>query len=165
MSLYHLNVFVHVLAAILWLGGMMFFALVGAPVLRQVEPPELRSRLFRRLGEQFRWVGWISIAVLLATGIGNLHFKGLLTRDVWTGLEFWTFNPYGRVLAAKLLLVTAMLVLQAFHDFYLGPSATRLEHDGPKALRFRRLASWLGRLNALLGIGLVYAAVMLARGG
>lgn len=165
MSLYYLNVFLHVLAALLWLGGMLFFALVGAPVLRQVDPPELRTRLFRRLGEQFRWVGWASIAVLVATGVGNLYFKGLLTARVWTGLGYWTSTPYGRVLGVKILLVTAMLVLQAFHDFWLGPGATRLEPGSPKALRFRQIASWLGRVNAVLGLALVYAAVILARGG
>ncbi len=164
MSAYHLNVFVHVLAAILWLGGMMFFALVGAPVLRKVEPAALRSRLFRRLGEQFRWVGWISIAVLLATGVGNLHFRGLLTAEVWTGLDFWTSTAYGRVLGAKLVLVAAMLVLQAFHDFVLGPRATRLEPGSPEARRSRRLASWLARINALLGLALIYVAVILVRG-
>lgn len=164
MSFYHLNVFVHVLAAILWLGGMIFFALVGAPVLRRVESPDLRRRLFQAFGEQFRWVGWISILVLLATGVGNLHFRGLLTARVWTGLDYWVSTPYGRILGAKLLLVTAMLVLQAFHDFVLGPSATRLEPGSPEALRSRKWASWLGRINALLGLALVYVAVMLTRG-
>ena len=42
MTLYNLVVTLHVLAALFWLGGMFFLALVGAPVLRAVEPPELR---------------------------------------------------------------------------------------------------------------------------
>src|SRR5690554_4486628 len=50
MSLYHLNVTLHVLAALLWLGGMFFLAVVGAPVLRKVEPAALRARLFQELG-------------------------------------------------------------------------------------------------------------------
>jgi uncharacterized membrane protein len=56
--LYYLNVTVHVLAAFLWLGGMFFLGAVGAPVLRRLEPPELRARIFRELGQQFRSVGW-----------------------------------------------------------------------------------------------------------
>lgn len=165
MTLYHLNVFLHVLAALVWLGGMFFLAAVGAPVLRAVESPTLRRDLFQRLGLQFRRVGWISIGVLLATGIGNLHFRGLLTREVWTGLEFWTEVGYGRVLAAKILLVAGMLTLQSVHDFWLGPAAGRLDPRSGEAARYRRRASWLARANALLGLVLLYVAVRLARGG
>ena len=67
-TLYLANVTVHVLAALVWLGGMFFVAVVGAPVLRRVESPALRSELFRELGERFRAVGWACIALLVATG-------------------------------------------------------------------------------------------------
>ena len=43
LSAYHLNVFVHLMAALVWLGGMFFLAVVGAPVLRGVDPPRLRA--------------------------------------------------------------------------------------------------------------------------
>lgn len=165
MSLYHLNVYLHILAALLWLGGMLFFAVVGAPVIRRVDPPELRTRLFRALGEQFRWVGWACIGVLLLTGVGNLHFKGLLTAEVWTGLEYWTSTRYGRLLATKLALVAGMLGVQAIHDFSVGPGATRAEAGSPGALSLRRKAAWLGRVNAFLGLALVWTAMRLARGG
>jgi len=45
MSLYHLNVTLHVLAGMLWLGGMFFLGVVGAPVLRRIEPPAWLARL------------------------------------------------------------------------------------------------------------------------
>lgn len=165
MSLYYLNVFVHVLAAMVWLGGMLFLAAVGAPVLREVEPPELRARLFKKLGEQFRWVGWLAIAVLVATGIGNLHFKGLLVAEVWTGLGYWTGTAYGRALATKIGLVVAMLVIQAVHDFWLGPRASRVRAGSDEALGHRKWAAWLARINAVLGLALIWVAVGLARGG
>jgi uncharacterized membrane protein len=164
MSLYLLNVTIHVLAAVLWLGGMFFLAAVGAPVLRKVEPPELRARLFRHLGEQFRRVGWIAIAVLLLTGVFNLHFRGVLAADVLFSGALWG-TPYGRALAWKLGAVTAMLAVQALHDFHLGPAASRLPSGSPAALVMRRRAALLARLSAVLGIVVVIAAVRLARGG
>jgi copper resistance protein D len=163
-GLYYLNVTVHVLAALLWLGGMFFFAAVGAPVLRRVEPPELRAELFRRLGEQFRGVGWGAIAVLLVTGVINLHFRNLLRADALLEAGLWT-TPYGQALAWKLGAVTVMVAVSAHHDFVLGPAASRLRPGTPEALRARRRASWLGRVNALVGVVLVVAAVRLARGG
>jgi uncharacterized membrane protein len=161
---YYFNVTVHVFAAILWLGGMFFLAVVGAPVLRSVEPPELRSMLFRRLGEQFRLVGWIAIVILVITGMLNLHFRGMLSLDVLASADFWA-TRYGRSLAWKLGAVTAMLVVQAVHDFVVGPAASRLVPGTPEALATRRRAALLARLSALLGVIVVIAAVRLARGG
>lgn len=164
MSLYHLNVTVHLLAALLWLGGMFFLGVVGAPVLRKVEPPALRAQLFHALGSAFRTAGWASIAVLLVTGTLNLYFRGVLAWSVLGSGAFWA-TPYGRALAVKLIAVLLMLGISAVHDFRHGPAAGRLRPGSPEALRARRLASWMARVNALLGIVLVFAAVRLARGG
>jgi uncharacterized membrane protein len=164
VSLYYLNVTIHVLAALLWLGGMFFLAAVGAPVLRKVEPPELRAALFRQLGEQFRRVGWVAIGVLLVTGILNLYFRGLLAVEVLTSGEFWR-GGYGIALAWKLAAVMAMLAVQAVHDFSVGPAASRLPAGSSELLVVRRRAALLARFSALLGIVVVIAAVRLARGG
>lgn len=159
---FQVNVVVHVLAALLWLGGMFFLAAVGAPVLRKVEDPGLRSELFRKIGEQFRRVGWASIVVLVVSGVGNLHFRGVF--GALGEPEFWA-GRYGRALAWKLGAVTVMLVIQAVHDFWLGPLAGRLEPESERAARVRTWAAWGGRVNALVGVVLVWAAVRLARGG
>jgi copper resistance protein D len=164
MSLYYLSVTLHVLAALLWLGGMFFFALVGAPALRRVEPPSLRAELFRELGERFRSVGWIAIGVLVVTGVTNLYLGGMLVWELWSSAAFWS-SPYGTSLAWKLTAVTLMVGLSALHDFVMGPAAARQVPGSPGALRARRGASWMGRANAVLGIILVVAAVRLARGG
>jgi uncharacterized membrane protein len=164
-SLYHLNVTIHVLAAMLWLGGMFFLGVVGAPVLRAIEPPPLRQRLFQELGMRFRKVGWWSIAVLVVTGIINLHYRGWLR---WSGVlgsaGFWQTNA-GRALAAKLLAVTLMLTVSAIHDFVHGPRAGRASIGSPEAIALRQRAAVYARINAVLGVLLVIAAVRLARGG
>ncbi len=164
MSLYTLNVTVHVLAAMLWLGGMFFLGIVGAPVLRKVEPPALRADLFARLGERFRSIGWVSIGVLLVTGVLNLHFRGLLSVAVLTDGAFWS-SRYGVTLAWKLTAVLVMLISSGIHDFVLGPAAAREQPGSPAAAAMRRKAALLARVNALVGIVLVMAAVRLARGG
>ena len=163
-ALYYLSVSLHVLAAIVWLGGMFFFALVGAPVLRQVEPPELRSDLFQRLGRRFRTIGWILIAVLIATGLVNLDYRGLLRLELLGSALFWS-SPMGRALGWKAIAVGTMIVCSAIHDFYWGPRSGRLSPDSTEAHRARRITSWIGRLNAVAGIVAVLAAVRLARGG
>ena len=160
---YYALVSIHVLAAMLWLGGMLFLGVVGAPVLRAVEPPELRQRLFQQLGLRFRTVGWVAITVLLATGVLMLHARGLL---VWSGVlgsgQFWR-SALGVALAAKLAAVVTMIVVSGVHDFVLGPAAGRATPRSERALALRRRAALLARVNAIVGILLVLAAVRLAR--
>lgn len=162
--LHFASVSTHVLAAIVWLGGMFFFALVGAPVLRTVDPPSLRSALFEALGRRFRRIGWILVAILVGTGLTNLWFRGLLDAEVLGSARFWT-SPVGRSLGWKLAAVTAMIVFSALHDFVWGPRSGRLPAASDEARRTRRITAWIGRLNALAGVVAVLAAVRLARGG
>lgn len=164
MSWYYANVTVHVFAALLWLGGMFFLAAVGAPVLRRIEDERLRRDLFATLGRQFRAVGWAAIGVLLVTGTLNLWFRGMLRWEVLGSGAFWA-TRYGQALAWKLGSVAVMLGVQAVHDFVLGPAAGRLEPGSSEALALRRRAGRYARINALLGVVLVIAAVRLARGG
>lgn len=162
-SLYFLNVTVHILAAFVWLGGMLFLGLVGAPVLRGVEPAALRQQLFHTLGVRFRVVGWVSIAVLVVTGVINLHFRGWLQwRGVLGAAGFWDTTA-GRALGAKLAAVTVMIAVSAIHDFILGPAAGRVEAGSPGAIALRQRAAWLARVNAIVGVVVVVAAVRLAR--
>ena len=162
--LYWVSVTLHVLAALLWLGGMFFLAAVGAPVLRRIEPPTLRAELFRVLGEQFRRVGGVAIAVLVFTGVGNLYYRGLLHGSVLGNPQFWA-SRWGHALAWKLGCVVVMIALSAVHDFWIGPAVARQPAGSDGARRYRRGAAWIARVEAIVGIVLVVAAVRLARGG
>lgn len=164
MTPYYVNVTLHLLAALFWLGGMFFLAVVGAPVLRSVQPPELRAELFRRLGTGFRTAGWVAIAVLIVTGFLNLWFRGFLSRSALGSSAFWS-TAWGTALAWKLAAVTLMLLFQGIHDFVHGPAASRIPPGTPEAARMRRRAALLARANAVLGLVVVMAAVRLARGG
>ena len=161
--LYYLTVTLHVLAALVWLGGMIFFATVS-PILRRIEDDATRQWIFQKAGERLRTVGWICIGVLVATGIAQLHFRGWWGMAVWGSTAFWTSRP-GHTLAAKLSLVVAMLVIQAVHDLVVGPKAGRVHPGTAQARRLRRRAALLARWNTVLGLVLIYFAVRLARGG
>ncbi len=163
MSFYYLNVTVHVLAAMLWLGGMFFLGVVGAPVLRSIEPATLRAEVFTRIGERFRTFGWWMIAVLIVTGLLNLHSRGLLGATL-VEASFWS-TRYGVTLAWKLGAVMVMVAASALHDFVVGPAAGRIRPGTPANASMRRKAALIARANALIGVVVVIAAVRLARGG
>lgn len=166
MSTWYLPVAtIHVLAAMFWLGGMFFLAIVGAPVLRHVEPPSQRQALFQAFGLRFRRVGWATLATLLVTGTLLLHFRGLLH---WNGVlgaaDFWRTGT-GTTLAVKLGAVLVMLLTSGVHDFILGPAAGRAVSGSDKALALRRRSALLARFTAMLGLVIVIAAVALVRPG
>ncbi|HEY0972832.1 MAG TPA: CopD family protein [Gemmatimonadales bacterium] len=162
---YYLTVTVHLLAALLWLGGMFFLGAVGAPVLRTVEPPALRQRLFQQLGIRFRTTGWWAVGILVVTGTMLLQMRGLLRWDGVLGEAIFWGTPLGRALAVKLAAVTTMIAVSLVHDLLHGPAASRARPGSEEALAFRRRAAKLARVNALVGVVVVLAAVRLARGG
>jgi len=74
-------------------------------------------------------------------------------------------NAAGHALGWKLGLVAAMIIVSAVHDFVLGPRAGQAAPSSGEAMALRGRAAWVARINALLGVALVAAAVRLARGG
>ena len=162
---YTLVVLIHILAAIIWLGGMFFIAIVMVPVLRRLEPPQKRIEVLSATAIRFRMVSWIAILVILVTGVLNAVNRGVTLQAISTG-EFFS-SYFGKILTSKLILVLAMLVLSAIHDFILGPRLIELlSSSSPdsfqKLQKNRRYVSWLARINALLGISVVACAVMLS---
>lgn len=160
--MYRALVTLHLLAAIVWLGGVLFFALVGAPVLRRVEPAALRSALFEALGRRFRAVGWGAVLTLLVTGTWLLQLRGWLSPAVLTQGAFWR-SGIGVALAWKLALVVVMLVLSLAHDLAFSPARARALADRPDGAVVRRRLMLLARVGAVAGLGVVVAAVRLVR--
>jgi hypothetical protein len=103
--------------------------------------------------------------LLLLSGTFNLAYRGFGWTDFWSG-QLWQ-GSFGRLLGAKLLLVAVILVASTVHDFSIGPRATSVLQQDPtstEAVRLRRQATWLGRLNMLLALVVVALGVMLVRG-
>lgn len=142
----------HLMAAIVWVGGMVFTSLVVQPALRQAAPG-LRLALYKEIGRRYTPVQWGTWGVLIATGAFKLW--GLRA----TPEVFW--GPFGRILAVKLALVAAMAVLSLLHACRWGP---RLVETGPGHPDYPALASraaFWGKVNLLLLAAIVFCAAML----
>lgn len=164
-TLYLFSVWLHIIAAIVWIGGMVFLALVVVPVLRRPEHRRIMVALMSETGKRFRVVGWVCLGTLLLTGVANLTSHGVRWVDIGSGQFF--VGDFGHTLGGKLVLVGLVLVLSVLHDFFIGPRATEVGRTAPgsaDALRLRRQASWLGRINLLLALMIVVLAVVLVRG-
>lgn len=163
-SLYLLSVWTHILAATIWIGGMLFLVLVVVPWLRS----GLRTNaglFLKETGERFRNVGWVCFGVLLVTGTYNLWFRGVRLSDFVR--REWLESPFGKTVLVKLGAFLLVLLVSAIHDFIVGPQATRILAADPNSAAARlqrRRASLLGRVNVLLALVLVAAGVLLVRG-
>lgn len=162
-ALYLFSVFLHLVAAMAWVGGMVFLVAVVVPMLRTDR--KRAGELLRDLGFRFRAVGWAALVTLVVTGAFNVYRRGFGLADVFSGTVF--LGAWGRVLAHKLALVAIVLVLSAVHDFRIGPEAARLMTDGSdpaRAERLRKAASVIGRITFALALAIVALAVSLVRG-
>jgi putative copper resistance protein D len=95
----------HVLAAALWLGAVTAFAALAAPRNQD------RSRLeaIAAALDRFSMLGIALVTTLAATGLVNAWF--LVGLDLAGALH----DPYGQLLALKLLFFAGMLALAALH--------------------------------------------------
>ncbi|MBI2856438.1 MAG: DUF4149 domain-containing protein [Chloroflexi bacterium] len=172
MNWYVIGVYIHILAAVIWIGGMLFLGLVVVPLVQALQPPGTGARVVRAVGRRFRPVAWVCIGVLLVTGTANLDHWGYSPLDLFSRNLLDT--QFGRVLAVKLGIVLTIVVLSTFHDFVLGPRVARLMEASAaagnpgaapsEAARLRRRLSLLARLNVLLALAVLALAVMLVRG-
>lgn len=163
-TLYFLSVWLHILAATAWIGGMAFLVLVVVPWLRAA-PRAHAGAFLTETGTRFRGVGWACFAILLVTGTFNLWMRGIRLAH-FTDPAWLTSRP-GLTVVVKLALFVAVLGVSAAHDFSIGPRAAVAIERAPgsaEAAALRRSASRLGRANAVLALLLVGAAVMIVRG-
>ena len=170
--MYQAAVFIHLASAIIWIGGSLFLALVLIPVMRRFapppgQPPTLPSDLLRTIAQRFRWISWVCIALLVATGLYILPTR--------YGIGFNDFFSLGGhfvgTLQVKVGLVAVVIWLSALHDFIIGPYANRLieamqaGEEVPGYLpALRKAVIWIARVNVLLTILIVVVAVTMTRG-
>jgi len=162
--LYLVSVYLHISAAFLWLGGMIFLSLVLVPSLRASADGAQMARVMTVVGRRYRRLGWWAMGTLVLTGL--LNAVGRWTAPVLLTGAFWS-SAAGRILGFKLLVVALMFGVSAVHDFVLGPrsAARRQAGAAPEELaRLRRQVSWLGRANLAFGMLVLALAVWLVRG-
>ena len=147
----NLLLFLHLAAAIFWMGGMAFMVLaLRAPVGEQLQPP-VRLPLLAAVLRRFFAVVGISIAVLLATGLALM-----------TGAGGMKNAPPGWHAMAGL----GILMMLIFGHIFFGPwrrmKAAVAAADWPGGGRRMGQITLLAKVN--LGLGwLAIAAVMLWR--
>ncbi len=154
-----LVLWLHLMAVVSWIGGMLFLSLVLVPVFKRVGFTGERRQLFLTLALRFRAVVWASILVLVLTGPLLLIERG----EDWSMPAGWPV-----VLQLKLTLVALLISFTAVHDFWLGPKVGHLMRTPPDARSSRengliRLSPWIARLGLVLAIMVLFLGLAVGR--
>jgi putative copper export protein len=158
-----ISYFVHMVATIIWVGGIAMLALIVYPVTRKVLSGNdaLRGTLIAEINRQFSPLAMISLGALIVTGLSQMavspHYTGLLQID----------NAWAWALLLKHFAFGVMTVIGAYSIWVLTPNMTRLalleargKMAGDDLARLRRREERLNQLNfALALVVLLFTAV------
>jgi uncharacterized membrane protein len=141
-----IGLIVHILGAIVWVGGMFFAYIVLRPVTGELEPA-LRLKLWRGVFARFLpWV-WVSVVALLASGYGMIAFG--LGGFAGAGVHVHVMNAIG------------LLMMALFLHLYFAPwrRLQRALDQGEQAAAARQLGQIRMIVAINLTLGLITAAI------
>ena len=155
----------HMLATVLWIGGISALAVLVLPAARKTLPPLAYTALLESIQKRLDPAGWLCLAVLAATGLLQMsaspNYQGFLSIQ----------NRWAWAILVKHLLFLVMAGLSVFMSWGVLPKLKRLaiqlhrldaEALSSQAGNLLRQEALLLRLNLILGV-LILAFTALAR--
>ena len=156
MTIYALLKTLHVLAIVLWVGGMVFAHFFLRPALAQLEPPQ-RLRLMHEVLRRF--FGAVGVAALLTLGTGLWMIGRVAKQAVQSGGTFampldWTLMA---VLGVLMVAIFGHLRFVLFKRFAVAVTALDWPAGG---VALAKLRTWVA-VNLALGVTVIVVALWL----
>jgi uncharacterized membrane protein len=145
----NITLWLHLLAASIWFGGMVFSLFCLRPALAS-QPPAVKVSLQVEVLKRFFVIVWVCIATLLLTG---LHLYGKLG-----SVSAPFYAQVMAVLGIAMMLIFAHLYFAPFKHLKAAQTAT----DWPSAAKALNTIRWMITANCALAF-VVIAAVRLLR--
>ena len=157
---------IHVIAAVTWVGGNLILAMVIVPHFRQSLPPVERIKLLMQIGKRFEPVVWGCIGVLFFTGIVNIFFSIDITSPSPIS------DAFMRTLLIKIGLFFVLIILTVLHSMIFAPRLAAaiedldptLEELPPEIKPLRSQMSVVSSLMGVVSLLILLAAVALRMG-
>jgi uncharacterized membrane protein len=124
----------HLLCAVLWVGGMFFAYAVLRPSMAAIEPPQ-RMLLHTRVFKQFFLVIWHAMPLIIISGLVMLGLSGGMANEPW---QVHAMLALGLVMAAVFLTI------------FFGPY-----RQFRRTTDRNRMASSLDSIRKLIGVNLI----------
>ena len=154
----------HIVATVTWIGGLVALSVLVIPAARRTLQPGDYAALLDRLQAGLQRIGWLSLAVLIATGMFQMSahpaYEGFLTIS----------NAWAVAILIKHIMVGFMVLTGAYLTWGIMPSLRRMallraagqNLDAAKDLALHKRESRVLTINLILSI-LVLLLTAIAR--
>lgn len=147
------NYWIHLLAAVFWVGGIMFILFVAIPVATgraESGGREFMGEVAKRFGPLANWCIYILIVTGAVMTWGMRSMKAVDFENTWT----WVF-------AIKMVPVLVMVVIHFYRGLVLSKKIEGTE-PGPGKARLQKLSLDLVKVNLSLGILVILLSAALS---
>ncbi len=145
-----LILWLHITAAVVWIGGNLVMAMVIVPYFKRSVSIVERLKILTQIGKGFEPVVWGCVLILIFTGICNIFSSGVLGSSELLG-------SFMRTLGIKLILVLLLIILTGIHGFIMGPRlAQAIETLKPEAEELPeeidKMRSQMAVVSSIMGV-------------
>lgn len=147
----------HMLATVVWIGGLFFQTVILTPTLASALPLEISPSLFEALKKRFEPLAWISLTLLIGTGLvqmtANPSYEGLLTIK----------NRWSIAILMKHITFGGMILIAIYQTWFLHPTLARtiLASNLAKETQSDKVYALLGQRNRLVRYNLLLSFIVL----
>lgn len=146
----------HMLATVIWIGGLAALALVVLPAARRALEPGGYAALLEALQRRLDPIAWMSLAVLVATGMfqmsANPNYGGFFAVD----------NRWAMAILGKHVVFGMMVAASAYQTWGLLPGLRRIALRQARGLATPEVEASRKREVMLLTVNLALAVIVLA---
>lgn len=152
----------HMLATVAWIGGLVALVILVLPVTQRILETDAYVIFLERIQRRLDPLGWLSLAVLLATGLFQLSaspsYEGFLSIS----------NRWAIAILIKHILFFGMIGVSAYLTWGVLPSLRRVVMmrtkgiESEEAEKLQKRETLLLRINLILGV-LILGLTSLAR--
>ena len=140
---------IHILAAVAFIGPQIFLVFAAMPALRTIADVEVRARASRMMTSRFGMLGGTALVVLLITGIMNYTYANS-RHDL-------DAKRYFIALQIKLTLVAVVVVLTILHGAVFGRRLQQMQERGASETELAQTRQW----SMLLSLATLAASILI----
>ncbi len=156
-----INHWFHLLAAVIWIGGLAFLVMAVTPALQAVVPKQYVKPLADAFYRSYRKVVGALLVVILFTGGINFHYINQMMKSQTGGLGIGDNPKYLTIFFIKLTLVLVIMTIYLYTVLFRSEQTgeeTREEQEEQfqEPIPFQRVALWMGVFIILCAAALKY---------
>ena len=138
-----INHWVHLLSAVIWIGGLAFLVMAVTPGLKKAVAKDQIKPIADVFYQHYKKVAGVLLVVLLFTGGVNFHYVNqVIISQTGSGIQHHA--KYLTVFFIKLFLVLGLLTLFLYTVLFKSDEAEKGEEASYEVIPFQQVALWIG---------------------